>query len=122
MVHHTRPLDRSAIALSCLLSWLGQALSVGLDRAPILPRTSAALARPRCAPAISRQRLDLLLAFVRRDYDRANPAPSFAWTEFEERVRRRLGPRVLPLRHKASMSMDTDEPSAPAAPPSPKAA
>ena len=121
MVHHTRSPDRSAIALSCLLSWLGQALSAGLDRAPILPRTSAALARPRSAPAIPRARLDHLLAFARRDYDRASPPPSFAWSDFEERVRRRLGPRVLPLRHRASTMLNIDEPSAPAAPPSPKA-
>ena len=120
MVHHTRSLDRSAIALSCLLSWLGQALSAGLDRAPILPRTSAALARPRSAPAISQARLDTLLAFVRRDYDGASPPPSFAWAEFERRVRERLGPRVLPMRHTASTVLNIDEPSAPAAPRSPK--
>ena len=120
MVHHTRTLDRSRIALSCLLSWLGQALSAGLDRAPILPRTSAALARPRSAPAISQERLGELLTFVRRDYDRARPPPTFLWAEFEGLARRRLGPRVLPLRHKVSTSVNTAPPPAPAAPWSPK--
>lgn len=120
MVHHTRTLDRSMIALSCLLSWLGQALSAGLDRAPILPRTSAALARPRSAPRLSRAQLDSLLALVRPDYDRADPPPKFAWSAFEAQVRARLEVRVLPLRHTASFPLDTGEPSAPDATPSPK--
>jgi hypothetical protein len=108
MVHHTRPLDRSAVALSCLLSWLGQALSAGLDRAPILPRTSAALARPRSAPRLGRARLNALLVFVRRDYDRVTPPPRFSWEAFESRVRARLEARVLPLRRSVSFRMNAE--------------
>jgi hypothetical protein len=115
MVHHNRPLDRSAVAMSCLLSWLGQALSVGLDRAPILPRTSAALARPRSAPALEPARLRLLLALARREFDRTSPPPSFPWSDFERLARRRFGPRVLRLRPQASRTVDIGEGLAPGA-------
>ena len=106
LVHHPRARDRGAIALPCLLSWLGQALSAGLDRAPILPKTSAASARLRSAPPLSNERIDELLAIARLRYLAANPSPTFAWGEFDRRVRLRLARYVHPSRHRASTDLD----------------
>jgi len=116
VVHRPRSLDRFSVAASCVLSWLGQALSVGLDRAPILPKIAAAPARLRSAPPLQSGDVDAILALARREFDRAEHPRSFAFEAFERRVRQRLSVRVRETPQGTSTHHDTLEGPAPAAP------
>lgn len=103
-----RSLLRWSSTASCLLSWLEQALSAGLDRAPILPKIPAAPARLHVAPPIPAAALSALLTRTRREYEAATRSPPFSWAEFEARARLRLTrrPRVDSPRPNVSNRLD----------------